>query len=368
VRHLFVLHPLEKYGPSTSGAIAIISREISKCSQSFFVLGLSHSYEKYIDSRTFYVSGNKLISKVIKWFVNYVDFPYPGQASLLFGAMWNTFVHKFDSVIFFNDARSALVFATCFPKKTVVVWWQNVPDDADPLIRLIALSNVVVLVCSDFIGREVRARCDSAEVKVPVTVRSAAVHREIVHVQGKALRLIFVGRLDPNKGVDFCIKVVAELVRRQVKCNLTIIGGQWFYPDSQRNHSEYVDNLHNLAHGLPVTFTGHLSHDDVYTYYMNSDIQLVPSSVPEPAGLVAIEGLVNGCFVLSSNLGGLPEYVRGYGQVVDGFDVKHWADVVSTVFDNGGLEASRLARVALARKQYSWRNTCQALEDALCRK
>lgn len=366
MKTLIVLHPLEKYGPDTGGAISIIARNLVKMRPSIGILALDHHFTKYESDNQFCVRPLRMASWLLRFVSGVGQLPYRGQAALVLAAFWHIVVHKFESVIFFNDAKSALVMARWCPSVIVSVWYQNEPDEPDVIAKLSKLSNVRMFACSDYIARNVATLCDESPIAIPVTVRSAATHHEVATEPTGRLTLVYVGRLDPNKGVDFCVDVMQELVNRRVDCLLTIVGGLWFYPDPTIPGSSYVELLQERAIGLPIKFTGHISHDALKDIYMKSDIQLVPSKVPEPAGLVAIEGLVNGCYVLSSNLGGLPEYVDGFGKVMCGFDARQWADVICHELSVNDLRSSRDTRIGNARREYSWEKTCQILEKHIC--
>lgn len=359
---LFVLHPLEKYGPDTGGAISIITRNLMLLRPTIIVLALDHQFAKYDADRQYFVKPLRLAS----WFVRCIStvgrLPYRGQAALLLGAFWHIIVHNVRCVIYFNDEKSALLTAQWWPNVVVGVWYQNEPDEPTVLAKLSKLSNVRIFACSNYIACKVATLCDNFSIANPATVRSAATHKVVDTEPTGRLSLLYVGRLDPNKGVDFCIDVVQELVNRDVDCWLTIVGGLWFYPDPSIPGSSFVDHLRVRANGLPISFSGHMSHDALNDVYMKSDIQLVPSKVPEPAGLVAIEGLVNGCYVMSSNLGGLPEYVDGFGKVMDSLSASQWADIICHEVNVDMLRSTRQLRIVSARREYTWEKTCQILE------
>jgi glycosyltransferase involved in cell wall biosynthesis len=363
---LIVLHPLEKFGPNSSGAISVIARQLSLTTTAISVLGLDHEFDKYVVHNQFFVKPLRVASWLVRLVFDGLRLPYRGQPALLLGTFWYLWKHRFKGVVFFNDAKSARLVATWFKSVVVCVWYQNVPEDAFELAAISTCSNVRLFGCSDYISRKVQALCAKDAIVSASTVKSAAEHFEVTSEPTGAIRLLFVGRLDPGKGVDFCIDLLSELIQREVECSLTIVGGLWFYPGAETAPSNYDNELRKRAEGLPVTFTGHVNHDVIREIYMTSDIQLVPSKVPEPAGLVAIEGLVSGCYVVSSNLGGLPEYVDGFGYVVQGFDVLRWADVVVELVHDGKLRSNRQSRMDRARNAYSWEKTCQLLEEKMC--
>ncbi len=129
----------------------------------------------------------------------------------------------------------------------------------------------------------------------------------------KTLRIGYIGRLIPLKGVSILLHALKLLQNSQV--SLTVAG------DGPEKES-----LMQLAKelGLPVTFYGVVK--DVSSFYDSIDLLVVPS-IREPLGLVAQEAALRGCPVIAANVDGLPEVVR---DTVTGFcldptlDVRHY--------------------------------------------
>lgn len=116
---------------------------------------------------------------------------------------------------------------------------------------------------------------------------------------------LYCGRLDAQKGVLELIKAFKRLSDKNL--SLLIVGGSYLI-DSEI--SDYEKQLKNTAaDDKRILFTGYVSNNELYQFYMASDIQVIPTIVEEAAGLVAIEGMLMGLPIIATNSGGLPEYL-----------------------------------------------------------
>lgn len=75
--------------------------------------------------------------------------------------------------------------------------------------------------------------------------------------------------------------------------------------------SDYQNKLHKMAEelGKRVIFTGYVQHDDLPYLYNLADIAILPSMWDEPAGLTNLEAMACGTPIITTNAGGIPEYI-----------------------------------------------------------
>ena len=126
--------------------------------------------------------------------------------------------------------------------------------------------------------------------------------------------IIFVGRLSKEKGVDKVLDAIIALDRPDVKL---VIVGSLIYNVNIRD--EYQRKLHERAARLGdrVVFTGYISQEDLPIYYSMADVAVLPSMWDEPAGLTMIEAMSCGVPVITTNSGGIPEYVGNKGMIIE---------------------------------------------------
>lgn len=171
--------------------------------------------------------------------------------------------------------------------------------------------------------------------------------------------LLFVGRIQPLKGVDVAIRALAGLERQDAK--LWIVGGA-----SGAEGSQEVDRVRQLIVDLDlverVRFVPPQAHHLLSTYYRAADVCLVPSR-SESFGLVALEAAACGTPVVASAVGGLLTLVEHgrTGYLVDSRDPALYASWIDMILGDPVL-ARRLSVSAAARaKSYTWSTSAAQL-------
>lgn len=145
------------------------------------------------------------------------------------------------------------------------------------------------------------------------------------------LRLLFSGRLVPEKGAHTAIRAVARLLGMGIdRVRLTIAGVRVF-------PWEYSDGLRRLVaeHGLHdhVTFVDSVPHDDMADLYRRHNVLLFPSQCAEGLPMTMLEAMSTGLLVVGSTTGGSAEILHQgrTGYVVAPEDHAGLADALVTV-------------------------------------
>lgn len=122
------------------------------------------------------------------------------------------------------------------------------------------------------------------------------------------LRVVYVGRLSPRKGVDVAIDALARLVEDGLDARLDVVGGVYSgYEWYERGLHEQVERL-GLADR--VVFTGF--RPSIWSALARADVGVVPSREEEPFGNTAVEAVLAGRPVVVSAIGGLAEAIDGF--------------------------------------------------------
>jgi glycosyltransferase involved in cell wall biosynthesis len=158
----------------------------------------------------------------------------------------------------------------------------------------------------------------------------------------EALRLLYAGRLTPQKGVETALEAMAELVvkRGMQRFRLTVAGD---------GEADYVAQLQGRTRQLGldkhVSFLGRVPSDEMPQLMYASDVLLLPSTWPEPLARVVLEGMICGLVVVATPAGGTSEVVvDGWnGQLFAAGDSQALAEKLLTLAADEALR-SRLAR------------------------
>jgi D-inositol-3-phosphate glycosyltransferase len=171
--------------------------------------------------------------------------------------------------------------------------------------------------------------------------------------------LLFVGRIQPLKGLQVAVGALARL--RHTGGVLLVVGG----PSGIEGEAE-LDRVRRLAARLGladrVRFVPPQPHHLLSTYYRAADACIVPSR-SESFGLVALEAAACGTPVVAAAVGGLRTLVDHgrTGFLVEGRDPARFAGRLDDVLDDAtGPGALGPAAAALARG-YTWSTTAARL-------
>ena len=111
--------------------------------------------------------------------------------------------------------------------------------------------------------------------------------------KGKRI-ILFVGRLDDNKGITELIQSMNKVIFRIPQAVLVIIGNG--------NFDKYMNLCKNIWSN--VIFTGKLSIHEIYEFYRIADVGIL-LSFHEQCSYVAIEMMMHGLPIIGTNIGGL---------------------------------------------------------------
>jgi glycosyltransferase involved in cell wall biosynthesis len=163
------------------------------------------------------------------------------------------------------------------------------------------------------------------------------------------LRLGFVGRFHPNKGLDLLLDWVNATRNKGINATLTLRGRQ--DPDMPEYWTHIQDRIakENLSHIIKLD--GWLSGADIYK---DLDVILVPSHIPDPGPLVVAEAMSAGVVVAGYPAGGIPFSIENG---VSGFLLRKPNDVAEAlhglVSEPGKFNQMRFAGHARVKSMFS---------------
>ena len=141
--------------------------------------------------------------------------------------------------------------------------------------------------------------------KLIVINQSASKNR--INLNNKKNIITFVGKLNRSKGYDLFGNAVTKILNKHKKWMAYVIG------DEPRDRLDYKhERLKNF---------GFQEHKEVIKIYKKTSIAVVCSRWEEPFGRTSLEAAANGCAVIISNRGGLPETITN-GRILKNLTVK----------------------------------------------
>jgi D-inositol-3-phosphate glycosyltransferase len=191
--------------------------------------------------------------------------------------------------------------------------------------------------------------------------RSAAEAKARLGVNPAHKMLLFVGRIEPLKGVETLLRAVA-ILHDQGVCDcgtmaLSIIGGDAEdKPEAQNAEMERLKALREeLGIGEMVTFLGQRDQDALPDYYAAAEAVIMPSHY-ESFGMVALEAMACGTPVIASEVGGLAFLVRDgeTGFHVPDRDPEALADRICRILTEPLLRAELGETASAYAKAYAW--------------
>lgn len=143
--------------------------------------------------------------------------------------------------------------------------------------------------------------------------------------------LLFVGRLEPRKGLEQLVRAFTILKATHPGLRLRVVGD-----GRERDRCEQLLPARLRA---DVAFLGRVEHADLPRFYVSSDLFVAPASGGESFGIVLAEAMAAGCAVVASDIPGYRSVVTDGvdGRLVAPGDPRRLAAAVGALLDNPSL-------------------------------
>jgi glycosyltransferase involved in cell wall biosynthesis len=172
-------------------------------------------------------------------------------------------------------------------------------------------------------------------------------------------RLLYVGRLEPNKRVDWLLSVLPRLRLRLpgLELNLRLVGD-----GPSRRHLEHMVRAAGLH--SQVDFAGAVAPEQVRRELRQADVFVFPSAY-ESFGTVALEALAAGLPVVASDLPALREATGGHASLVALDDLDAWVDAIARLLTNQALRAARVQAGRQWAAGFTWDRVLDQFEPVV---
>lgn len=162
-------------------------------------------------------------------------------------------------------------------------------------------------------------------------------------------RILFVGRLEPMKGVDVLLHAYCKLVPLVLeKTSLHIVGD-----GSEREKLEHL--ARDLGIGHRVKFLGYIAPPAVYKEFAEAEI-FCGLSRSEALGNVFLEAQAARCAVIATNVGGIPDIVkdRSTGLLISPDDVAATKEALEKCLIDKGFAMKLASAGKFHAQDFDW--------------
>lgn len=158
----------------------------------------------------------------------------------------------------------------------------------------------------------------------------------------------FIGNLEPMKRAEFLPEIFKRVKEGYQNVEFVVIGD-----GSLRQYIEKKFNEYNL----PVNFTGRINHLEVARHLNTFDILILPSR-KEAWGCVLIEANACGVYNIGTDVGGIPEAIGEFGEIVENEDTTIVKNISELVIKNLNKHIEKSKLIDRTSK-YSWNYICE---------
>ena len=168
------------------------------------------------------------------------------------------------------------------------------------------------------------------------------------------LNILFVGRLESRKGLNYLIKAYKQVKEEFPNSRLVVVG------PGTRLRKKYEKQV--VRSGLKdVVFIGYVSYDELPRYYKTADIFCSPATGRESFGIALLEAMAIGKPIIASNIDGYASIMThgAEGLLVPPKDEKALAQALISLMANEPLRQQMGAKGKLTAEGYNWKHIAQ---------
>ncbi|MFQ5973218.1 MAG: glycosyltransferase family 4 protein [Alphaproteobacteria bacterium] len=190
-----------------------------------------------------------------------------------------------------------------------------------------------------------------------IDARLAAARAQAPPAAAPTLRLLYVGRLTANKGVD----VLCRALRHRPLpsgAEVVLVGTG---PEASR--------LSALAEGLPVRFVGGVSEETLFAWYAHADAFVFPTRY-EGMPTVVLEAMAAGLPIIATDIGAVPTMVSAEnGWLTPAGDAAGLATALRALAEAGEARRRALGNASrrIVERRYTWAVVARTTLDLLTR-
>jgi glycosyltransferase involved in cell wall biosynthesis len=256
-----------------------------------------------------------------------------------------TTMHDLTTVRFRNPSKNPVVFTL----KQQVYKGVN---------QYVARKSAAILTPTEFVKQDVAAYTHISPDKITVTYEAADMIPDdaepVAAVAGKRF-VMYLGRPLPHKNLGRLIDAFEKLKATHPDLHLVLAGKT--DPLYERHYAEVQRRK------IPdVIFTGFVSEGQLRWLYENCQVYAFPS-LSEGFGLPALEAMMHGAPVASSNATCLPEVYGDAANYFDPLSVDDIAAKISAILDSEQLRHDLIEKGRAQAAKYSWQRMAEQTRE-----
>lgn len=162
------------------------------------------------------------------------------------------------------------------------------------------------------------------------------------------IHLLFVGRVDRAKGVDYLLAIALMLKQQGLQFELNLVG------DSPERHKfEAFIKQNDLAH--EVRFAGWQTTPNLHRYYQRAHLFVFPST-SEGWPKVLSEAMAHGVVPIASTVGSIPQTLSqiGVGKAIPPDQITNYVEAILEYAENPAIWETERDKCTLAGVRYTY--------------
>jgi phosphatidylinositol alpha-mannosyltransferase len=178
--------------------------------------------------------------------------------------------------------------------------------------------------------------------------------KPIERYQDGKLNIVFLGRLEYRKGLNYLLKAFLEIKPKMPNTRLIVCG-----PGTKlrKRYEKWVER----SRLEDVVFTGAVTYEDLPRYYRTADVFCAPNTGHESFGLILIEAMATGRPVVASNIEGFATVMTHglEGLLVPPLNSHALAEALLTLLNDKERREQMGRNSVITAQKYDWEGIAQ---------
>jgi len=243
-------------------------------------------------------------------------------------------------------------------KKVISTCWETIPHNNEGIWGRKKWKQQAYKEIDHFICPTKRAKqslidegCDHKKISViRMGVNLTNFKYQISNANKNCINILFIGRLEKEKGIWELLKAFQKLSLRYKNIKLNLIGS-----GKENNNLEDFVTVKKLTN--KVSFLGNIGYNQIPKYLKNADFFVLPSkntkTWQEQYGMVLVEAMASGLAIISTSSGAILEVIDGAGILVSSGNESELLLAIESLISKEELRKSlSLKSIKRAREEF----------------